>query len=88
MKTVFTLMFVVLAFAIGNARAYSDYLYVDQPLVQARFNELIPTSYPTIKPDFNKLQPTTWPLICPGAPQIHITEGLVHPTELALLLSY
>ena len=88
MKTLFTLAFVVLAFAIRNARAYSDYVEVDQPLVQARFDRLIPTFYPTIKPNFSKLQATTWPLIYPGVPQIHITEILLHPTDLPLLLSY
>jgi len=86
MKAVCRLVFIVSLFAIRNARAYSDYVYVDQQLVHVSFDHLIPTFYPTIKPDFDKLRPTTWPLIYPGVPQIHITENLVYPTDQPLLI--
>jgi hypothetical protein len=70
-----------------NASAYSEYVYPDQPLIQARFDHLIPRSYPTIQPDFDRLlQTNASPLISPGAPQIHITENLSHPTEQPLLI--
>ena len=85
MKTLL-LSFVILAIAISNAPAYSEYLYDETPLIQVTFDRLIPRSYPTIKPDFNKLRPTTWPLFHPGAPQIQITENLVRPTEQQLLI--
>lgn len=88
MKTVRILqwVFVVLALGISSVRAYSDYFYVDQPLIQPRFDRLIPTFYPTIQPDFNKLRPTTWPLLYPGVPTAPITENLVYPVDQPLLV--
>jgi hypothetical protein len=80
------LSLIAVALAIGNASAYSDYVYTDQPLIQTTFDRLIPTSYPTIQPDFNKLRPTTWPLIYPGIPQIHIIDNLIHPVDQPLLI--
>jgi hypothetical protein len=80
------LSLIILAIALANARAYSDYVYDEQPLVQNRFDRLIPTFYPTITPDFGLLRPTISPLIYPGVPQIHITENLSRPTEQALLI--
>ena len=85
MKTLL-LSLVILAVAISNAPAYSEYIYDEQPLIHPTFDRLIPTFYPTIKPDFNKLRPTTWPLIYPDAPTIHITDDLVRPTEQQLLI--
>ena len=74
------------ASAIATVSAYSDYVYLDQPLVQVTFDHLIPTTYPTIQPDFSKLVPTTRPLIHPGIPQIRITDNLIHPTDQQLLI--
>lgn len=74
------------ALGIATASAYSDYIYVDEPLLQVTFDRLIPTFYPTIQPDFNKLIPTTYPLIDPGIPQVHITDNLIHPTDQQLLI--
>jgi hypothetical protein len=74
--------------AIASASAYSDYVYVDEPLIQVTFDQLIPTSYPTIQPDFDKLRPTTCPLIHPGIPQIHIIDNLIHPIDQQLLIVY
>jgi hypothetical protein len=87
MKTLL-LSFVIFAAAINAALAYSEYVYLEEPLIQAQFEQLIPTSYPTIKVQFNKLRPTTWPLIYPGVPQVHITENLIHPTDQTLLVVY
>jgi hypothetical protein len=80
--------FIVCALAINTALAYSEYVYLDEPLIQAQFDRLIPTSYPTIETTFDQLRPTTWPLLHPGIPQIHITENLIHPTDQALLIVY
>ena len=80
------LSLIAVAFTIATASAYSDYIYLDQPLVQVTFDHLIPTSYPTIQPGFDKLRPTTWPLIHPGIPQIHIIDNLIHPVDQQLLI--
>ncbi len=80
------LSLLAVALVTKTASAYSDYLYVDQPLVQVTFDHLIPTTYPTIQPDFNKLRPTTWPLIYPGIPQVYITDNLIHPLDQQLLI--
>ena len=69
----------------GNILAYGEYIYLEEPLIQAQFDRLIPTSYPTITVHFSELRATTWPLIYPGVPQVHITENLIHPTDQALL---
>ena len=74
------------ALAIGNASAYSDYVYIDQPLIHPTFDRLIPTFYPTIQPDFSKLVPTTCPLIHPGIPRVHITDNLFNPLDQPLLI--
>ena len=80
------LSLIAAALAIGNASAYSDYVYVDQPLIHPTFDRLIPTFYPTIQPDFSKLVPTTYPLIYPGIPQVHITDDLINPLDQPLLI--
>jgi hypothetical protein len=80
------LSLIAAALTIAQASAYSDYVYIDQPLVQPTFDQLIPTSYPTIQPDFNKLRPTTCPLIHPGIPLIHIIDNLIHPVDQQLLI--
>jgi hypothetical protein len=82
------LSLVLFAVAIASASAYSDYVYVEQALIQPRFDRLIPTFYPTIQPDFNNLlQTTASPLIYPDLPRIHITENLSHPTDRRLLIA-
>ena len=80
------LSFFAAALIIARASAYSDYVYIEQPLFHPTFDRLIPTSYPTIEPDFNKLRPTTWPLIHPGIPEVHIIDNLVHPIDQQLLI--
>jgi hypothetical protein len=82
----FLLSLIAVAVAIGNASAYSDYVYVEQPLIHPTFDHLIPTFYPTIQPDFNKLIPTTYPLIHPGIPRVHITDNLINPLDQPLLI--
>ena len=80
------LSFILFAVAISGALAYSEYVYLEEPLIQAQFEQLIPTFYPTIEARFTNLRATTWPLIYPGVPQVHITEQLIHPTDQALLI--
>lgn len=75
-----------LTLAFASASAYSDYIYVEQPLIHPTFEALIPTFHPTIQPDFDKLIPTTCPLIQPGVAEIHIIDNLVHPTDQLLLI--
>lgn len=81
----FLLSLIAAMLAIGNALAYSDYVYIDHPLIHPTFDRLIPTSYPTIQPDFSKLVSTTSPLIYPGIPQIHITDNLINSLDKPLL---
>lgn len=80
------LSIVATVLGIATASAYSDYIYLEEPLLQVTFDRLIPTSYPTIQPDFNKLRPTIRPLIYPGIPQVHIIDNLIHPTDQPLLI--
>src|SRR5438046_10757116 len=56
------------------------------PLIQARFEHLMPTSYPTIRPSFDRLIQTTLPLTDPGIGRVPITENLVHPLDQQLLI--
>jgi hypothetical protein len=79
--------FVVGIFAVSGLPALGDEINVGEPLIQANFDQLIPTSYPTISPKFNRLRPTTLPLIDPGIARVHITENLVYPLEQPLLLT-
>jgi hypothetical protein len=78
---------VMVAFAMSGLPALADdENYLSMPLTQARFDQLIPTSYPTVRPTFNRLIPTTLPLIQPGIARVHITENLVNPLSQPLLI--
>ena len=55
-------------------------------LVQARFDQLVPTSYPIVRPRFDRLIQTTWPLTDPGIGRVPITENLVRPLDQPLLI--
>src|ERR1700760_4633248 len=79
-------LFVVTALALSGVQAMADYANSDEPLVQARFDQLIPTSYPTLRPSFDGLVQTTLPLIDPGIARVPITENLVHPLDQPLLI--
>jgi len=88
MKSYRTLLgaLVIVALAMSGLSALAEDNYLSGPLIQARFDRLIPTSYPTIRPKFNRLISTTWPLIQPGIAQVHITENLVYPLSQPLLI--
>ena len=75
-------LFVATALALSGVRATAD----DAPLIQARFDQLIPISYPTIRPSFDRLIQTTWPLSDPGIARTPITENLVRPLDQPLLI--
>src|SRR6266550_2049825 len=75
-------LFVATALALSGVRATAD----DAPLIQARFDQLIPTSYPTLRPSFDRLIQTTWPLTDPGIARVPITENLVRPLDQQLLI--
>jgi hypothetical protein len=77
---------ILVALTIGGLPALADDAYLSRPLVQARFDRLIPTSYPTFRPKFTRLIPTTLPLIQPGIARIPITENLVYPLYQPLLI--
>jgi hypothetical protein len=59
----------------------------EQPLIQARFDHLVPTTYPTTQTNFSRLKPTTWPLIDPETRQIHITENVTQAFVRPLLIT-
>lgn len=73
--------------AVTNLCALGENTDFGQPLVQAQFDRLIPTSYPTYHPSFTRLQPTTRPLIHPGIPTVHITENLTQAFAKPLLIT-
>src|SRR6266403_2444905 len=75
-------LFVATALALSGVRATAD----DAPLIQVRFDQLIPISYPTIRPSFDRLIQTTLPLTDPGIARVPITENLVHPLDQQLLI--
>jgi hypothetical protein len=75
-------LLVATALALSGVRATAD----DAPLIQARFDQLIPISYPTIRPSFDRLIQTTWPLTDPGIARVPITENLVRPLDQQLLI--
>ena len=75
-------LFVATALALSGVRATAD----EAPLIQARFDQLIPTSYPTLRPSFERLIQTTLPLIDPGIARVPITENLVRPLDQPLLI--
>ena len=75
-------LFVATALALSGVRATAD----DAPLIQARFDQLIPTSYPTMRPSFDRLIQTTLPLSDPGIARVPITENLVRPLDQPLVI--
>jgi hypothetical protein len=79
-------LFVATALALSGVRATADDANVSEPLIQARFDQLIPTSYPTLRPSFERLIQTTLPLTDPGIARVPITENLVHPLDQQLLI--
>jgi hypothetical protein len=78
--------FVIVALAIRGWPALGEDTNFSRPLVQARFDHLVPTSYPTIRPSFRQLQPTTQPVIHPGIPRVPITKNLVNSFAQPLLI--
>jgi hypothetical protein len=78
--------FVIVALVIGGWPALGEDTNFSRPLVQARFDHLVPTSFPTIRPSFRQLQSTIQPLIRPGVPRIPITKNLVDPFAQPLLI--
>jgi hypothetical protein len=68
-----------------TTKAKGDDTYAGQPLIQAEFTRLVPTSYPLKTTRFTALKPTSYPVIQPGIARVHITEKLVHPLERPLL---
>ena len=75
------------ALAISSLCAAGERTHFDQPLVQARFDHLVPTSYPTVQTDFTRLRSTTWPLINPGIAEVHITENLAQAFARPVLVT-
>ncbi len=78
---------VVIVFLVAGTRVSGDDSYSGQPLIQARFDNLIPTSYPTATSRFDRLRETTWPLVDPGVATIPITDNLVYPLDQPLLIT-
>jgi hypothetical protein len=81
------MILVTVALAVCVARAWAEDAYTSQPLAQAQFDKLIPTSSPTATTTFNRLRQTTWPLINPGVANVPITENLIHPVDYPLLIT-
>src|SRR5689334_15351951 len=76
----------VVALLMCATRAIADDSYGGLPLLQVRFDQLIPTSFPTKTSGFERLRQTTWPLVDPGVATVPITENLVHPLDQPLLI--
>ena len=79
-------LFVATALALSGVPAMADDANLGEPLIQARFDQLIPTSYPTLRPSFDRLIQTTLPLTDPGIARVPITENLVRPLDQQLLI--
>jgi len=79
-------LFVATALALSGVRATADDPNFGEPLIQARFDQLIPISYPTVRPSFDRLIQTTLPLTDPGIARVPITENLVRPLDQPLLI--
>ena len=79
-------MFVATALALSGVRATADDANSGEPLIQVRFDQLIPISYPTIRPGFDRLIQTTLPLTDPGIARVPITENLVRPLDQPLVI--
>lgn len=69
--------------------ARADYSPVENsaPLLQVRFDNLVPTTEPLLTVQFDELIPRSEPVIQHGVPQVHITENLVHPMDGPLLIT-
>jgi hypothetical protein len=78
-------LFVATALALSGVRVTADDANSGE-LIQARFDQLIPTSYPTMGAKFDRLIQTTWPLTDPGIARVPITENLVHPLDQPLVI--
>ena len=78
-------LFAATALALSGVGATADDASGDR-LVQARFDQLVPTSYPIVRPNFDRLIQTTWPLKDPGIGGVPITENLVHPMDQPLVI--
>src|SRR5882757_5985387 len=79
-------LFVAGALAFSGVWATADDANSGEPLIQARFDQLIPTSYPTMRPSFDRLIQTTLPLSDPGIARVSITENLVRPLDQPLVI--
>jgi hypothetical protein len=79
-------LFVATALALSGVPAMADDANLGEPLIHARFDQLIHTSYPTLRPSFYRLIQTTLPLIDPGIARVPITENLVRPLDQQLLI--
>jgi hypothetical protein len=79
-------LFVATVLALGGMRATADDANSGERMIQARFDQLIPTSYPTMGARFDRLIQTTWPLTDPGIAHVRITENLVHPLDQPLVI--
>ena len=79
-------LFVAAALALSAVTAPADDTNSGGQLIQARFDQLIPTSYPTLRTTFDRLIQTTWPLTDPGIARVPITENLVNPVDQPLVI--
>ena len=78
-------LFATIALTLSGAAATADDASGER-LIQARFDQLIPTSYPTVRTGFDRLIQTTWPLTDPGVARVPITENLVNPMDQPLVI--
>jgi len=79
-------LLLAMGLALSGVRATADEASYGQPLIQARFDQLIPTSYPTTTARFDRLIQRSWPVIHPGVPQVPITENLLRSVDQPLLI--
>jgi hypothetical protein len=78
-------LFAATGLALSGVAATADDAS-DERLIQARFDQLVPTSYPTVRTRFDRLIQTTWPLTDPGIARVPITENLVNPMDQPLVI--
>jgi hypothetical protein len=77
---------VAIAFLLSSVRATADDATPGEGVIQARFDQLIPTSYPTVGARFDRLIQTTLPLTDPGIAHVPITANLVRPLDQPLVI--
>jgi len=67
MKTarLFHSAFIVVALAAGGLPALGDDSFANQPLLQVKYDRLIPTSFPTVSPNFAGLRQTAFNRLIP-----------------------